>query len=224
MDKTQIKRKAGLISMVSGVLGIISIIALVLMYAIMIPQLSNGDAQESSNAAAIFGFTNDFLTLLTALFLLIFMIIFHLLHANMAYRISVIITLVGCIGAFWVVMVMAGFIFKTISLMEQGALFALAFGPLGLWHLRASYVGRINKVMSAPLFRLGIIVGVGEIVAFVSFFTFGGLEIFGMTDFQTLLSNYPLIIGASLGGIIGYVAGPIWSVGVGRFLLSEKSG
>jgi len=221
MDKTQIKRRAGLVSIISGALGIISIIAIVLMYATLIPQLSNGGTQESSNTVAIFGFTNDFLTLLTALFLLIFMILFHLIQANMAYRISVIITLVGCIGAFWIVMVMAGFIFKTISLMEQGALFTLAFGPLGLWHLRASYVGRINKVVSVSLSRLGIILGIGELVAFISFFAFGGLEIFSMTDFQALLSNYPLMIGASLGGIISYVAGPIWSVGVGRFLLSH---
>ncbi len=197
---------AGRAALGYGYVSIAAILALVLFYA----------------GVRIFGTINDFLTLVATLPLLALVLIFHRLVGRRNPLVSVVATSFGLIGGAAIVADMALFLARVIPLMAQVVVFILSFGPLGVWIFAVSSLGRAQGILPSRLAWFGVVIGVGELIASVSFLLFGGLRLLDTTDFRGLLSNYPLLIGTVPGGIVSYLGTPIWALWLGRVLVSSE--
>ncbi len=216
MTRTQLFRLASRSARLNGVLALLAILSLVLFYLFLLIQAS-GDA-EAGFPGSFFGPLNDLLTLLAALPLLVLAIAWFGLISERAGVAGRAALLFGILGSLGVMATMTLFVLGALSLVEQGIYFVLALGPLGLWRLHTSYHGRQDDVLPPRLARFGMIVGLSELIAFLAFSRFGGWSLLSNPDFSSALTNYPLLIGVFVGGLTGYLGGPIWSLGLARAL------
>jgi hypothetical protein len=206
MSRTSLLRWAGWAALANGTLGILAILALMAFYG----------------GIPVLGPVNDVLTLVATLPFLALVVIVHRLIGPRSPRVSAVAASLGLIGGAGIVAAMGLFIAEVIPLTGQGILFILSFGPIGIWTIVASRLAREEHLVTPRLARFGVVVGAGEAIACMSFVAFGGVSLFAAEDFQALMANYPLLIGAGVPGFVGYVGGPIWSVWLGRVLASAK--
>ncbi len=218
-NQFQGERFAGWSALASGVLGILAVLSLIAFYTFQVPRML---AENDLAAPGGFnlGLLNDLLTLAAGFFLLLLVLLFPGAAAK-ASPAQLAATLSGLAGATGILLTMLAFLLGRISLLQQAVFYALAFGPLGVWHLAVNTAGVGRWLFSARLARFGQIVGLGEVAAFAAFNLFGGWTILATTDFAALLTNYPLILGTLVGGLTGYIGGPLWAIGLGRALLAK---
>lgn len=221
MTRTQLTRYTGLAALATGSVAILAILSLIVFYMFQAPQAFR-DAEQGISGFYFFGFLNDLLTLVAALPLLALVVSFYQLTRERTAGIGIVAMLLGLIGASGIVATMTFFVFHVISLTQQAVFFIISFGPLGLWHITTNYYGRREQIVPLRLARFGIVVGLGELIAFIAFFLFGGLNLLNSTDYQSLMTNYPLVIGIGIGGFLGYLGGPVWAVWLGRVFLSKR--
>lgn len=214
-------RQAGGMALASGIFGLLAVASLLVFYSLLSLHAAQEGWGSTQGAGYPFGLLNDILTLLAALTTLILVLLIPALSQKRVNIFMQVGTLFGVAGSSGITMVMTVFLLGGISLVEQGAYYAIAFGPLGIWHIVVNGANPKN-IIPKGLARFGIIMGTGEVVASLSFVVFNGFQILNTADYQSVLNNYPMMFGTMLGGFLGYVGGPIWSVLLGRRLLSSQ--
>lgn len=223
MTTSKIKRIGGWAGLASGILYLLAFVALVLFFAIEYEQAVSNNAR-GVQAFYPFGFASDLLPVFAAAATLILVNVLYGLLSGKARGWSLLGAAFGAVGGLTMLLTNLLFVLHVITLGQQGQYSFLAFAPTGAWLAIVNALARRSGWLSPRLALLGLIVGIGEVVAVVVAIPSGALPMLAAGDYATISGNLPLLISLSVGFLLGLVGGAVWPLGVGRALLRSQPG
>jgi hypothetical protein len=179
-------------------------------------------------------------------------LVLHQFNRARAPTLSRLVLAIGLVGLLVAASLQALFVARAVPLEHQASLSMTAFGLIGLWLLVGNQLGRSHRILPARLAWLGAVLGAGQLVALVSFviiaavapgpgggtpqdtggYVLRGRGFVGVSSTPVSASprspapNDPLLIGAILGagtgGLLWWVAHPVWTIWLGRLLVSAR--
>ena len=221
MTTSKIKRIGGWAALASGILYLFAFVALVLFFAVEYEQAASNNAR-GVEAFYPFGFASDLLPVFAAAATLILVGVLYGLLRDTAPRWSQIGAAFGAVGGLTLLLTNLLFVLHAITLGQQGQFSFLAFAPTGVWLAIVNALARRDGLLSPRLSLLGMIVGIGEVVAVAVAIPSGALPMLATANFGSISGNLPLLISLSVGFLMGLIGGAVWPLGVGRALLSSK--
>lgn len=221
MTTSKIKRIGGWAGLASGALYLLAFVALVLFFAVEYEQAASNNAR-GVQAFYPFGFASDLLPVFAATATLILVGVLYGLVRDTAPRWSLLGAAFGVVGGLTLLLTNLLFVLHAITLGQQGQFSFLAFAPTGVWLAIVNALARRNGLLSPRLSLLGMIVGIGEVVAVAVAIPSGALPMLATGGYATISGNPPLLISLSVGFLLGLVGGAVWPLGVGRALLGSE--
>ena len=221
MTTSKIKRIGGWAALASGILYLFAFVALVLFFAVEYEQAASNNAR-GVEAFYPFGFASDLLPVFAAAATLILVGVLYGLLRDTAPRWSQIGAAFGAVGGLTLLLTNLLFVLHAITLGQQGQFSFLAFAPTGVWLAIVNALARRDGLLSPRLSLLGMIVGIGEVVAVAVAIPSGALPMLAAADFASMSGNLPLLISVSVGFLMGLIGNAVWPLGVGRALLRSQ--
>ena len=111
-------------------------------------------------------------------------------------------------------------------LEEQIELFYRSMAFLGSWHILVNFLARQTGLLPSRLASFGILVGVCQVIMFISSLILGGYGEMVLSGFDVITRDIRLLASLVIGiftALIGYLCAPIWLVWLGRILVREDT-
>jgi hypothetical protein len=230
MLANQLRRYGGGAAFAVGIMGLLTILFTILFFAFEAPQAVKDIAQGITRFYP-FGFLSDLLPILASLSAWVVIVVLYQLERKGAPQLSAVAALLGIAGNLGIAVGGILIMFHditgahTITVMEQILITLMSSGPLGLWQILVSYRARRDGLLPSHLTGFGILLGAGQMAAFVMLSLFGGWSAAASSSPAVILSNYPLLISLVIGvggGLVGYIGAPVWAIWLGRVFLFTK--
>lgn len=165
-------------------------------------------------AGGVFHFLSDLAFSGSALALVPIPWVLHRLGHTRAARLSLLGAIVGLVGALGTVVVQASVLLQAASSEQQSAPITIAFGAIGVWMIISNHLARTDGTLPSRLAWLGVIAGVGLVLAAVVL----GLQGFRTSD-PTALPGSDALTGVGLAlSVIAHLASLTWAIWLGRAL------
>ena len=221
MPTSKIKRIGGWAGLASGILYLLAFVALVLFFVVEYEQAVSNNARGVEGFYP-FGFASDLLPVFAAAATLILVGVLYGLLRDSARGWSLLGAAFGVVGGLTLLLTNLLFVLHAITLGQQGQYSFLAFAPTGAWLALVNLLARRSGLLSPRLSLLGLVVGIGEVVAVAVAIPSGALPMLATGDFASISGNPPLLISLSVGFLMGLLGGAVWPLGVGRALLRSQ--
>ena len=218
MTTDRLRRYTGWAALVTGGLEILGLVFLALFFAFELPQ--------GSASTLRFGYLSDVLPILVAPVNIIVVVMIFLLQRKYALGLSIVAAILGMAGILLTAWTNIRFVSDRISLEQQIQLFYLSMAFLGLWHILINLLARIDGSLPSRLTIFGILVGIGQLMMYISSILLGGYAELVSSSFTSVTSNIPLMISLAIGillALLGYLCAPIWLVWLGQTLLRSQN-
>lgn len=218
MSADRLRRYAGWAALAAGCMEILGLVFLILFFALELPQASGSNLR--------FGYLSDVTPIIVAPINVVVMVMLFLLHRKHAAGLSSLAALLGITGILLTAWTNIMFVSGRISLQQQIQLFYTSLSFLGPWHLLVNWIARRDVSFPSRLTMFGILVGIGQVILFLSSFLLGEYDNMFSSSFTAILTNIPLLISLIIGipmALLGYVGAPIWLVWLGRTLLQSDN-
>lgn len=165
-------------------------------------------------AGGPFHFLSDLAFFASALALVPIPWVLHQLGQTRLATLSLVGTSVGLIGALGTVVLQAAALLQATTSEQQSAPLTIAFGAIGVWMIISNYLARADRTLPGGVAWLGVIAGVGLVLAAVTL----GFQGFRTSDPAALPHSDPLT-GAGLAlSVIAHFASLTWAIWLGRAL------
>lgn len=165
-------------------------------------------------AGGPFHFLSDLAFFASALALVPIPWVLHQLGHTRVATLSLFGTVVGLLGALGTAVLQASVLLKATSSEQQSAPITIAFGAIGVWMIISNHLARADGTLPSGLAWLGVIAGVGLVLAAVVL----GLQGFRTSDPAALPHADPLTgLGLTL-SVIAHLASLTWAIWLGRAL------
>ena len=216
---THILRKyGGWAAMGAGCLEILGLVFLILFFVLELPQ---GIASTLR-----FGYFSDVMPIIAAPVNLVVMFILFLLLRKDSPGLGAIAVTLGFTGILMTAWTNIRFIAGEINLEKQIQLFYISMAFLGAWHLLVNFLARQIGFLPSRLSTFGVLVGIGQVVMFISSVILGGYEEIVLSGFDGITQDMrflaSLVIGIPM-VLIGYLGAPFWLVWLGRVLVRKDT-
>ena len=230
MLTSQLRPYGGRAALAAGSTGLLTILFTILFFTFEAQQAVKDVAQGVTRFYP-FGFLSDLLPVLASLLAWVVIVVLYRLERKGAPQLSAVAALLGITGNLGIAVGGILIMFHditgahTITVTEQILITLMASGPLGLWQILVSYRARRDGLLPSRLTGFGILLGAGQMAAFVMLSLFGGWSAAASSNAALILSNYPLLISLVIGvggGLIGYIGAPIWAIWLGRVFLLTR--
>jgi hypothetical protein len=199
---------------VAGSVEILGIVFLILFFALELPQ--------GYTSTLRFGYLSDVTPIIVAPVNVIVIVTIFLLQRKYALNLSIIAAILGIAGILLTAWTNIMFVSEKISLEQQVQLFYISLACLGPWHILVNSLARHNSSLPSRLTTFGILVGMGQVIMWVSSFLLGGYDDMLSSSSTSIMTNIPLLISLAIGipmALLGYLGAPIWLVWLGQTLL-----
>lgn len=217
MSTTTLRKSGGWTALIAGCLEILGLVFLILFFALELPL-------ESSSLR--FGYLSDVTPIITAPVNLVLIVILFLLQRKDSPGLAAMAAILGFTGVLITASTNIRFVSGEITLEKQIQLFYMSMVFLGAWHILVNFLARQTGLLPSRLTTLGVLVGMGQVMMFVSSVILGGYEEIFLSSFDGIAQNTGLLVSLIIGipmVLIGYLCAPIWLVWLGRVLIRENT-
>jgi hypothetical protein len=205
-------RTASFAAYFSGVFAILSGVFAILFFWLEAPYLSSSAGQQTH----IWGPLSDICPIVQMLALLIVVQALYRLDRSGA-ALNRLTYLIGIVGTLGVSILQLLLVIGVISFEQEIGPMLSATAIVGVWLVLASHLGRRQAQLPARLVWLGIGVGAALALELPLFAVMGGA-----VDWQNIMSNPLLMVGAALVFVMSYVGFPIWAFWLGHTLVNHQ--
>lgn len=209
-------RPAGWAAIASGLMGIMSFAFLIACAVFIASQKTEIKEFDDAPLLARLLFKGSYVgNVLQALFMIPVAATVHTLGRLRSQRMSRAATAVG-ISALIAVVVLRGL--PLVNPKASDILFIGPMGFVGVWLVAVNWL--LSGVLGRGTRITGTIVGIGFVIAGLSFFFLGGLAEF--THPNSIRDDLVFHIGLWVGGIPAFILYPVWTILLGRKLLRAR--
>jgi hypothetical protein len=204
--------------LLAGTLEILALVFLILFFAVELPQGDN---------SMRFGYLSDVTPILTAPVQLALAILLFLLQRKDSPALGAITAILGITGIGLTAWTNIRFVSAEIGLEKQIELFYLSMAFFGSWHILVNMLARREGLLPSRLAAFGVLVGIGQLVMFLSSLVVGGYEEMFSMGFDRVMQDPRLLLSLAIGipmVLLGYVGSPFWLVWLGRALIRDYPG
>jgi hypothetical protein len=204
-------RRTGQLAIASGIVGILATAVLFAFYILEAPQAVAAGAQTSR-----LGALND---AMGGVQLLLLVPVAATLRLN-GPRLSRLAAIAGVAGLAGIGVAAELYVLGLIGSEVWYPIAGAGYVLIGVWIGSISLIGRSGS-LPRGLTRLGVASGAGILMVPVGVFLLGGLG--ALADPRLVLHNYPFLATIAIGIVAIVIGVPIWSIWLGRHLLTTKT-
>ena len=154
-------------------------------------------------------------------------VILFLLQRKDSPGLGVVAAILGATGVLLTAWTNIRFVSGEIGLEKQIELFYLSMAFFGSWHILVNALARREDLLPSRLAALGVLVGIGQLVMFLSSSILGGYDEMFSLGFDRVMQDPRLLLSLAMGipmALLGYVGAPFWLVWLGRALIRNHPG
>jgi hypothetical protein len=217
MSTNVLRKYGGWAALVAGSLEILALVFLILFFALELPQ---------NSSSMRFGYLSDVTPIIAAPVNLVVVVILFLLQRKNSPGLGAIAAILGVTGILITAWTNIRFVAGDIRLEKQIELFYISMGFLGSWHILVNVLARQNGLLPSRLTIFGVLVGIGQVIMFISSMILGGYHEMFSSGFDGVTRDIGLLASLVIGiatALIGYLCAPIWLVWLGRVLVREHT-
>lgn len=215
MSTDLLRRYGGWAALLAGSLEILGLISLILFFALELPQ--------GSTSSLRFGYWSDVTPILAAPVELAVVVVLFLLQRKDSSTWSAIAAILGAAGILITAWTNIRFVSGEITLEKQIQLFYISMALLGFWHILVNFLARQTGLLPSRLATFGVLVGVAQVIMFISSVILGGYDEMVLSRFESVTQDINLLVSLVIGitmALIGYLGAPFWLIWLGRALAS----
>jgi hypothetical protein len=218
MSTHALRRYGGWTALLAGTLEILALVFLILFFAVELPR---GDSSMR------FGYLSDVTPVIAAPVQLALVVVLFLLQRKDTPALGAIAAILGATGILLTAWTNIRFVSGEIGLEKQIELFYLSMAFFGSWHILVNTLARREGLLPSRLAAFGVLVGVGQLIMFLSSSILGGYDEMVSPGFDRVMQDPRLLLSLAIGipmVLLGYVGAPLWLVWLGRALIRDHLG